>query len=115
MNLSGLFLYDGATLRCSYNVCLFAGQSQRDVKFENSWNFKNIWPAWEPCREAINKYSDSIFPVRILRIITYQLWKYEGMGMDSVDTLVCQILAKYMWIMGIAGQNVLFWRGPSTG
>ena len=42
LNLSGLFLYDGATLRCSYNVCLDAGQSQRDVKFENSWNFKNI-------------------------------------------------------------------------
>ena len=36
LNLSGLFLYDGATLRCSYNVCLYAGQSQRDVKFENS-------------------------------------------------------------------------------
>ena len=36
LNLSGIFLYDGATLRCSYNVCLDAGQSQRDVKFENS-------------------------------------------------------------------------------
>ena len=35
-DLSGLFLYDGATPRCSYNVCLYAGQSQRDVKFENS-------------------------------------------------------------------------------
>ena len=26
-------------------------------------------PAWEPCREATTKYSDSIFPVRILRIL----------------------------------------------
>ena len=42
LNLSGLFLYDGATLRCSYNVCLDASQWKRDVKFENSWNFKNI-------------------------------------------------------------------------
>ena len=115
MNLSGLFLYDGATLRCSYNVCLDAGQSQRDVKFENSWNFKIFWPAAETCREATNKYSDSIFPVRILPIPTYQPCKYEGMGMDSVDTLVCQIWGKYRWIMEIAGQNVLFWRGPSNG
>ena len=23
LNLSGLFLYDGATLRCSFNVCLY--------------------------------------------------------------------------------------------
>ena len=37
-------------------------------------------------------YSDSKFPVRILRILTYQPCIYEGMGMGmhSVDTLVCQ-------------------------
>ena len=40
-------------------------------------------------------YSDSIFSVHILPIPTYQPWKYEGMGMDSVDTLVCQIGGKY--------------------
>ena len=39
-------------------------------------------------------YSDSIFPVPILRIPTYQPCKYEGMGMHSVDTLVCQIWAE---------------------
>ena len=50
--------------------------------------------------------------MRILRIPTYQPCKYEGMGMDSVDTLVCQIWGKYRWIMEIAGQNVLFRRGP---
>ena len=76
---------------------------------------KIFWPEQEPCREATNKYSDSIFPVRILPIPTYQPWKYEGMGVDSVDTLVCQILGKYRWIMEIAGQNVLFWRVPSNG
>ena len=36
-------------------------------------------------------YSDSIFPVRIPSIPTYQPCKYAGMDMDSVDTLVCQI------------------------
>ena len=40
-------------------------------------------------------YSDSIFPVRIVRIPTYQPCKYEGRGMHSVDTLVCQIWGKY--------------------
>ena len=40
---------------------------------------------------ATNKYSNFIFPVRILHIPTYQPCKYAGMGMDSVDTLVCQI------------------------
>ena len=51
---------------------------------------KIFWPAWEPCREATSEYSDSIFPLRILRILTYQPSKYEGMGMHCVDTLVCQ-------------------------
>ena len=36
-------------------------------------------------------YSDSIFPVRIPPIPVYN----AGMGMDSVDTLVCQMWAKY--------------------
>ena len=72
---------------------------------------KIFWPAWEPCREATSEYSDSIFPVRILRILTYQPCKYEGMGMHSVDTLVCRTWGKYRWIMEIARQNVLFWRG----
>ena len=72
---------------------------------------KIFWPAWEPCREATSMYSDSIFPVRILRILTYQPCIYEGMGMHSVDTLVCQSWGKYRWIMEIVRQNVLFWRG----
>ena len=53
-------------------------------------------------------YSDTVFPVRILRILTYQPCIYEGMGMHSVDTLVCQIWGKYRRIMEIARQNVLF-------
>ena len=72
---------------------------------------KLFWPAWEPCREATSEYSDSIFPLRILRILTYQPCKYEGMGMHCVDTLVCQSWGKYRWIMEIVRQNVLFCRG----
>ena len=56
---------------------------------------KIFGPAWEPCREATSEYSGSIFPVRILRIFTYQPCIYEGMGMHSVDTLVCQSWGKY--------------------
>ena len=40
-------------------------------------------------------YSDSIFPEPILPIPAYLPCTYEGMGMHSVDTLVCQIWAKY--------------------
>ena len=58
-------------------------------------NLKIFRPAWESCREATNKYSNFIFPLRILPIPTYQPCKYECMGMDSVDTLVCQIVGKY--------------------
>ena len=32
---------------------------------------KICWPASEPCRVATSKYSDSIFPVRVLRIHAY--------------------------------------------
>ena len=61
--------------------------------------FEIFWPAAETCREATTKYSDYIFPVRIVPILSYQPWKYEGyqpwkyegIGMHNVDTLVCQI------------------------
>ena len=61
--------------------------------------------------EATRKYSDSIFPVSILRTRSYPPCKYEGVGMHSLDTLVCQSWGKYRWNMVIAGQNVLFWMG----
>ena len=76
---------------------------------------KIFWPASETCREATSMYSDTVFPVRILRILTYQPCKYEGIGMHSVGTLICRSWGKYRWIMEIARQNVLFWRGSSNG
>ena len=48
-------------------------------------------PAAETCREATIMYSDSRFPVPIRRIPAYLPCNYEGMGMHSVDTLVCQM------------------------
>ena len=60
-------------------------------------------------------YSDSKFPVRILRILTYQPCKYEGIGIYGVGTLICRSRGKYRRIMEIARQNVLFWRGSSNG
>ena len=80
-------------------------------KLKNPEILKIFWPASEPCREATSKYSDSIFPVPILPTRSYPPCKYEGMGMHSLDTLVCQSWGKYRWNMEIAGQNVLFWRG----
>ena len=40
-------------------------------------------------------YSDSIFPVPILRIPAHGSCKYEVMGMHRVDTQVCQNVGKY--------------------
>ena len=37
-----IYFYVSATTLCSYNVWPYAGQSQRDVKVENSWNLKNM-------------------------------------------------------------------------
>ena len=71
---------------------------------------KTFWPASEPCREATSKYSDSIFPVRVLRTRTHRPCNWEGIGMHSLVTVVCQSLVIYTWNMEIAGQNVLFWR-----
>ena len=55
---------------------------------------KKFWPASEPCREATSKHSDSIFPVPVLRTLTYTSCNWEGINMHSVATLVCQILGE---------------------
>ena len=114
-NFQGLFLYDRASLRCNYNVLIICGSVSGTSNVKIPEILVIIWPASELCREATSMYSDSIFPVRILHIRTYQPCKYEGMGIHSVDTLVCRCWGKYRWIMEIARQNVLFWRGSSNG
>ena len=94
---------------------LYAGITAR----RQSWKFLKFWKYFELHRSPVERqpvmYSDSKFPVRILRILTYQPCIYEGMGMHSVDTLVCQSWGKYRWIMETVRQNVLFCRGPSNG
>ena len=79
-----------------------------------SWKFlkfKKYFVLYQSPVEATSKYIDSIFPVPILCTRSNPPCKYEGVGMHSLDTLVCQILGKYRWNMVIAGQNVLFWMG----
>ena len=71
---------------------------------------KIFWPASEPCREATVKYSDSIYPVRVLRIRTYPPRNWEGIDMRSLATVVCLKWVKYRWNLVIAGKNVLFLR-----
>ena len=71
---------------------------------------KICWPASEPCRVATSKYSDSIFPVRVLRIRAYPPRNWEVIDMRSLASVVCLNWVKYRWNLVIAGQNVLFWR-----
>ena len=80
-------------------------------KVENSWNVKKYFDLHQSPVEATSKYSDSIFPMPILRTRSYPPCKYKGMVMHSLATLVCQIWGKYRWNMEIARQNVLFWMG----
>ena len=75
-NFPPLFLFDRATILCNYNVWLYAGQSQQHVNLKIPEILKLFWPTWEPSREVTTKYTDSIFPVRILHIPTYQSCKY---------------------------------------
>ena len=110
-NFPPLFLYDRATILCSYNVLIICVSVSGTSNVKIPEILEIIWPASEPCREATSMYSDTVFPVRILRILTYQPCKYEGIGMHSVDTLICRSWGKYRWIMEIARQNVLFCRG----
>ena len=79
-----------------------------------SWKFQKFLKYFDLHQspvEATSKYSDSIFPVPILHTRSYPPCKYEGVGMHSLETLVCQSWGKYRWNMVIAGQNVLFWMG----
>ena len=108
-NLRNLFLFVRATILCRYKVWPYAGQSQLDVKFENSSNLKIFWPASEPCIGETITYISSIFPVLILRTHTYRPCNWKGISMRSLATVICQIWMKYRWNMEIAG-NVLFWR-----
>ena len=52
-----------------------------------------------------------MFPLPVLPTRTDTPCNWEGISMHSLATLVCQLWGKYRWNMGIAGKNVLFWRG----
>ena len=48
---------------------------------------------------------DFIFPVRALPSVTYPPCIYEGMGMHSWSTLVCQIWGQFRWNLVIYGSK----------
>ena len=100
---------EGGPSKLRLTVCGSVTAGRQSWKFQKF--LKIFWPASEPCSEATSKYSAFIFPVPILPTRSHPPCKYEGMGMHSLDTLVCQSWGKYRWNMVIAGQNVLFWMG----
>ena len=65
----------------------------------------HFWPASEPCRQATIKDMDFIFPVRTLPPITYRPWKYEGMDMQNLATVLCQIYGQFRWNLVIYGSK----------
>ena len=79
-----------------------------------SWKFQKFLKYFDLHQSPVERQPGSIvtlYFLSILRTRSYPPCKYEGVGMHSLDTLVCQSWGKYRWNMVIAGQNVLFWMG----
>ena len=54
---------------------------------------------------------DFIFPVRALTSVTYPPCIYEGMGMHSWSTVVCQIWGQFRWNLVIYGSKCPILKG----
>ena len=54
---------------------------------------------------------DFIFPVRALPSVTYPPYIYEGMGMHSWSTVICQIWGQFRWILIIYGSKCPILKG----
>ena len=72
---------------------------------------KHFWPASEPCIQATIKDMDFIFPVRTLTSVTHPHCIYEGMGMHSWSTVVCQTLGQFRWNLVIYGSKCRILKG----
>ena len=71
---------------------------------------KHFWPASEPCRQAtIGIWTLYFLCVPYLPSPIPCI--YEGMGMHSWSTVICQIWGQFRWILVIYGSKCLFWRG----
>ena len=72
---------------------------------------KHLWPASEPCIQATIKDMDFIFPVRALTSVTHPHCIYEGMGMHSWSTVVCQTWGQFRWNLVIYGSKCRILKG----
>ena len=72
---------------------------------------KHFWPASEPCIQATIKDMDFIFPVRTLTSVTHPHCIYEGMGMHSWFTVVCQTWGQFRWNLVIYGSKCPILKG----
>ena len=72
---------------------------------------KHFWPASEPCIQATIKDRDFIFPVRALTSVTHPHCIYEGLGMHSWSTVVCQTWGQFRWNLVIYGSKCRILKG----
>ena len=89
------------------------------MRVSHSWSPKlnileiltHFWPSSEPCRQATIKDMDFIFPVRTPPSLTRPPCKYEGMGMYSWSTVVCQSWGQFQWNLVLYGSKcpILKW------
>ena len=89
------------------------------VRVSHSWTpklnileiLKHFWPASESCIQATIKDMDFIFPVRTLTSVTHPHCIYEGMGMHSWFTVVCQTWVQFRRNLVIYGSKCRILKG----
>ena len=89
------------------------------MRFSHSWTpklnileiLKHFWPASEPCRQATINDMDFMFPMPALPSLTYRPWKYKGMNIHSLATVLCQIWGQFRWNLVLHGSKcpILKW------
>ena len=89
------------------------------MRVSHSWTPKlnileilqHFWPASEPCRQATINDMDFMFPVPAPPSLTYRPWKYKGMNMQSLATVLCQIWGQFRWNLVFYGPKCPILKG----
>ena len=89
------------------------------MRFSHSWTPKlnileilqHFWPASEPCRQATIDDMDFMFPAPALPSLSYRTWKYKGMNMQSLATVLCQIWGQFLWNLVLHGSKCPILKG----
>ena len=119
-DLQTAYRYRAESFRVDSNMIGRSSVTRSDrMRVSHSWTPKlnileiltHFWPPSEPCRQATIKDMDFIFPVRTPPTLTRPPCKYDGMGMYSWSTVVCQSWGQFQWNLVLYGSTcpILKW------